>query len=189
MAQLLLDDDYIRKHLPIGDNTDLKPLTSDIEWIQDAFIRPLLGQDLYELILAQSLAATLTAPNLELLNDHILKVMRFYLMSEAIRSLKYRYTNVGVMISTSANGTPIPEAEMESLIDKWSTRAERYGQMMQDFIYDNQGDYPTFWTQNGVYRERPRLNAYDSPLSFGSTSRKRWYYTEIDKRFDNMDRH
>lgn len=185
MAQLLLDDDYIRKHTKIGDNTDLKPLTDDIIWIQDAFIRPLLGQDLYELIMAESLT-TLSPANQELLEEHILKIMSHYLMAEAVRSLKYRFTNTGVMVATSANGTPVSEESEEKLIDKFSSRAERYGQMMIDFIFDNQGDYPTYWTQNGVYRERPRDGAYDSPLSFGTVNKKRFYYTEVDKRFDNM---
>jgi hypothetical protein len=92
------------------------------------------------------------------------------------------------MVSTSDNGTSISESEMESLIDEWKSIAERYGELMINFIWDNPGDYPSYWTMNGVYRQRPRTTAYDSPLSFASKNRGRYYYTDLDKRWDNNER-
>lgn len=188
MAQLLITEDYLKKTTPIGDNVDMKVITPDIEWVQDAFIRPLLGQDLYERVLLETTPSqTLSDEIKALVDDFVLKVMRWYITAEAVRSLKYRFTNVGVMVSTSTNGTAIDAEAEKREIDKWCSRAERYAEMMQDFIYENQGDYPEYWTVSGVYRERPRYDVYDSPLSFGSTAKKRFYYTEVDKRFDSKD--
>jgi hypothetical protein len=169
MAQLLIKEDYLKATTPMGDHVDMKVLTPVIEWVQDIYLRPLLGQDLYELILTQSTpTTTLTAANSTLLNEFILKIGRFYVMAEAIRTMKYRYTNGGVMITTSQNGSAIPNDEMETLIDDWKSKAERYGEMMINYIWENHTSYPTYWTASGVYRERPMPTAYQSPLSFGT---------------------
>lgn len=167
MAQLLITEDYLKKTTVIGDNVDMKILTPVIEWVQDIYILPLLGADLYDQIITQSTpTTTLTAANSTLLNTYILKAMRFYILAESVRTFKYRYTNQGIMIGTSQNGTAIPYDEMEALIDEWKSKAETYGELMINYIYDNQASYPAYWTLSGVYRERPRATAYDSPISF-----------------------
>lgn len=168
MAQLIITEEYLKATTPMGDHVDMKVLTPVIEWVQDIYIRPLLGQDLFDLLILQSTpTTTLTAANSTLLNDYVLKIARHYIMSEAVRTLKYRYTNGGVMITTSANGTAIPETEMEKIIDDWKSKAEAYANMMIRYIWENQSSYPTYWTQGSVYRERAKPNAYESPFSFG----------------------
>lgn len=166
MAQLLVTEAYLKDTTVIGDNVDMKILTPVIEWVQDIYIRPLLGQDLYEQIMAQSVppASSLTTANETLLNTFILKAMRFFILAESVRTFKYRYTNKGIMTATSENGTSINEKETETLIDDWKTKAERYSEMMIDYIYENNTDYPAYWTNNGIYRERPRETAYDCPI-------------------------
>jgi len=165
MAQLLITEDYLKKTTVIGDNVDMKILTPVIEWVQDIYILPLLGHDLYDEIITQSTPTTSLSPNnLILLESYILKCMRFYVLSESVRTFKFRYTNKGIMTATSENGTSISETETESLIDEWRNKAAAYGQLMINYIKDNPTLYPKYWTRSGVYRVIPNDTAYDCPI-------------------------
>lgn len=185
MAHLFLTEDYLKKTTIIGEGVDMKILTPIIEYVQDVYLLPLLGHDLYDLIMTQDIAASLSPANTILFNSYLAKVARSYVVSCSARSFKFKYTNKGIMASTSDNGTPISESEIETLIDEWKSVAERYGELMINYIWDNSGDFPTYWTMNGVYRQRPRTTAYDSPLSFASKNRGRYYHTDLDKRWDS----
>lgn len=185
ITQLIMTEDYLKNTTPIGENVDMKIITPVIDWVQDIYIKPLLGNDLYQEILTQSTPPTsLTPANETLLNDYILKAMKFYVLAECVMTFKFKFTQSGVMVQSSQNGTAIDKAESAVLIDDYRSKGEVYGENLINFIYDNQGDYPAYFTRNGVYQTKPRITAYDSPISFGGKT-KRYYYTEIDKRFDD----
>jgi hypothetical protein len=164
-VNLIIDEEYLKATTPIGDNVDMKILTPVIEWVQDMFILPLLGSDLYEEILTQSTPPTSLSPdNLFLLETYVLKCARFYVMAESVRTFKYRYTNKGIMTATSENGTSITESETESLIDDWKSKASSYGQAMINYIKDNPTKYPKYFTVGGAYKTIPVTTAYDCPI-------------------------
>lgn len=187
MAHLFLTEDYLKKTTVLGDAVDMKVLTPVIEWCQDIYMMPLVGQDLYELLMTQDIANNLSVPNATLFNNYFAKCLRFYVLAESVRTQKYKYTKQGILVNKSEVADPISDDEMEKLIDDWKSKAETYGEIMINFIFDHPGDYPTYWTIGGVYHQKPRSTAYDSPLSFASKNRGRYYNTDLDKRWDTRD--
>jgi hypothetical protein len=161
--QLLLDRQYLTDKTIIDDNVDFSKLTQLIEDVQFLKIEPLLGSNLYNLILTQSTpTTTLTADNLNLLNNYILPCMCRYLLSECVIPFKYRFMNVGVIVKIGTEqSNPIEAASELVVIDYWKNKGEEYGQRMQNFIRANPSKYPAYFTNTGYDQRKPESTAFE----------------------------
>lgn len=157
MAQLLLSQSYLTDRSIIDNNVDFKKLTPIIELVQDIYIQPLLGTNLFNQIITQSTPpTTLTAANLFLLDNHILKIMVLYVLAEAPKSLKYRYMNKGVLVKSPEGSNPIDLNELKFLNDDWISKAQLYAKRMELYIKANISLYPEYSTNNELDEEQPR---------------------------------
>jgi hypothetical protein len=162
MAQLFLSQQYLKERSIIDDNVDFQKLTPIIELVQDIYIMPALGTDLFNLIKTQSTPPTsLTAANETLLTDHILKAMVLYVQAEAPISFKFRFMNKGLMIRSAENAQPAETGDLKFYTQEWKSKAELYIQRMTNYILAHQTDYPAYSTNTGLDREPPRTNAFD----------------------------
>lgn len=111
-----------------------------IEVAQEEHIRPLLSQDLYDVIIAGSLDAAHTT----LLNDYIKPCLWFYVKFEVIADMSIHLTSKGTMISDSDFGTAASSRDRNDLQNK----AKRMGDTLADklirYIDDNSSSFPTY---------------------------------------------
>ena len=75
---LWIDEDYIMDNSVISNNVDVKVLFPNIIYCQDIYIKPLLGTDLFNVVQAEINAQSYTARVTTLLNDHLKKVLLFF---------------------------------------------------------------------------------------------------------------
>lgn len=164
MANLLISQSYLQNRSIIDSNVDYQKLSPIIEMVQDIYLEPLLGSDLYDEIITQTTPpTTLTSANQTLVNEHILKVMLFYVLAEAPAALHYRYMNKGVQIKSSDNSTPADRTDLKELYDSYKNKAETYGDRMRRYIISNPTLYPKYFSNNTIDKELPK-EAYNVDL-------------------------
>lgn len=120
-----------------------------IEVSQEEHIRPILTQDLYDEIVTQKAANTLSTANSTLLNDYIQPALAFFVATDITTQIAIRVTKSGLMINSSETSDAASRSERMDI----TTRFREQGQTMLDkmvrFIehVDNSSDYPLY--QNG----------------------------------------
>jgi hypothetical protein len=160
--QLLVTQQYLLEKTTLSSDLDFALITPIMEDVQFLKIKPLLGNNLYNLILTQSTPAeTLTTANRTLLDEYILPCAIRFILSDLVMPLKFRYENIGIVSNNSANSTPIETTDVPKLVDYWKNKAEEYGQAMQNFIKANPTDYPTYFDNTGLDEIQPSQNAFN----------------------------
>jgi hypothetical protein len=161
MATLLVSQTYLREQSLISDNVDFKLLTPIIRIVQTIDIQQLLGTNLYDKILTDVEATSLTGNYKTLVDDYVLPAMVYYIMARAPYSLQYRYVNRGVVKKTGTDSAPISETEFAKVIDEYKNIAQAYGEMMVKYIRYNTNLFPEYSTNNGINEMSPNKTAYD----------------------------
>lgn len=157
MANLLISEQYLKDRSIVDGNIDYRKFAPIIEMVQDIHLEPLLGSDLYDEIITQATPpTTLSTANATLLNEHILKVMLFYVLAETPAALHYRYMNKGIQIKSSENSTPADRTDLKELYDSYKNKAETYGDRMKRFILANPTLYPKYFSNNTLDKELPK---------------------------------
>ena len=124
MSQIIISSQYLIDKSVITSNTDFKYITPQIVLVQELKLRPLLGTNLYNEIITQTTPPTsLTTANATLVNTYILPFLQMYIMAECILSLKYKFTNTGVITrDAGGSGTPISDNKEKELIDYYKSQ-------------------------------------------------------------------
>jgi len=119
MAQLITAT-QVRDNAFLNDNIDLALIKdSYIEISQEEHIRPILTQDLYDEIVSEKDASTLTTVNATLLNDFIIPSLAFYVALDIIPHLAIRTTNKGLMINTAETSDPASREERLDIMKRF----------------------------------------------------------------------
>lgn len=139
---LMTDETTIKATTFIDENVDVNLIRSTIEAAQDLYILPILGTALYNEVLSQISAETLTVANTNLLNNYIRKALVWWTLSEGVDVFTYKIRNKGVLKETSENTQTVSLEEIKRLIDKFRNRAEEYSERTTKFLFENQSTYP-----------------------------------------------
>jgi hypothetical protein len=160
--------DYLTRNGLINDNMDAKVITPIIILVQDQYLHPLLGSDLFDEIKAEIIAESVSTANQTLLDDYIEKVMLWYVLCESTPAIKYRYMNKGVITKTGDNTTQADLAEVQWLMSKWKNNAEMYAERCTRFLEKNYTTYPLYVANPDSDDIRPNKTNYTGPLYLGS---------------------
>jgi hypothetical protein len=161
MAHLFLSQAYLIDSSIIDNNVDYKKITPIIELVQDMYILPLLGTNLYNTLVTQSTSPTsFTGLHQTLLEQHVIKTARMFLMAKLPLSLQYRYMNKGVVKRTS-DGTEIVNGdELKNLVSEWMGFGQTYADRMRRYIIQNISSFPAYSINNGIDQISPQ-SAYE----------------------------
>lgn len=163
MSQLIIKQDYLIAKAGLASNMDLTLVTPAIVLVQELKLRPLLGTDLYDLIITQTTpVASLTVPNQYLVDNFILPYLILYIKAKAVSATRIRFTNVGPVIrEASGQAQSISASEAKELVDEFKNDAEAYGQLMIRYIKANPASYPAYFTNTGQGDVLPESDAFD----------------------------
>ena len=118
MAQtLLINQKYLTDKSVINDNTDYNLLVPVIVVAQDLDIMPLLGSDLYKVIIDAVAAGTIAGDNKTLLDTYVQPCLLYFVMAKSPIILRFRYMNRGVVEdrkSTRLNSSHSAKSRMPS---------------------------------------------------------------------------
>lgn len=176
MADLIITERYLKENGLVNDNAEMKVITPMIVLVQDLYIHPILGSDLYNEIQEQindSTAGTtdaVSAANQTLLDRYILPCILWYTLCEVTPAMKYRYMNKGIMVKNSENSQPADLQEIKFLMDKWKNNGEVYAQRTTNFLRANTTTYPLYCANTDYDDIKPNKNNYQSSIFLDDTS-------------------
>jgi hypothetical protein len=162
----------VKERMSLHDNVDDKLIYPEILAVQDLYIMPLLGSTLFNKILADIDAGTLTGNYKDLMDNYIVQCICNYVMSELPEGLNYQYWNKGVSQKTVDNATQPSMSEMYQIVAKYKSRAEFYARKARLYLVQNSPamfpEYRTFVA--GVDVVYPDAESYSSPIYLGDIS-------------------
>lgn len=162
----------VKDRMSLHDNVDEKLIYPEIKAVQDMYIMPLLGSNLFTKIMTDIAAGTLTGYYKILMDDYLVMCVCNYVMSELPEVLNYQYWNKGVSQKTAENTKEPTMSEMYSIIAKYKSRAEHYSKMARMYLLQNaRAHFPEYLTfVSGLDVVAPDRTSYTCPIYLGDES-------------------
>jgi len=175
---LLIDMDYIKDNSILDDNVDERLMVDALWTAQREYIKPILGTDLYDDIIAKAAAATLASNDLILVNTYIAPCLLKYLVFEMTPILSYKYRNKGVVQQTSENSQATSYDDLRHLLDRWKDKAEMFAEDIIRYLKANTSSFPLYLSNNDSDDLLPSNNAYSGGLYLGNSPRRGFNYNQ-----------
>lgn len=172
----LIDIAELKNLTPIEQNVDDMLFTQTVLYCQDIYVQDICGTALYNQLLNQVDANTVTVLNKTLIDNYLQPAIRFYIMAEIIRPLAIRFTNVGVMQNNTAHSSSVNSSDLKETEFHYRNRAEVLGTRASNYLCANESSYPLY-TNAGTAGDTifPKKEQYTSALNFGNDKRKRFH--------------
>lgn len=137
---LLISVEILKERTDIHGNVDPKLIYPHIKYVQDAFIKPILGTALFDklqtLIDAGTITAGANADYKELIDDYLIDTIIWYVKSELQVDISFQTWNKGTVRKQGEN-TELPTmSELIDLAGRYKNKAEYYANRMKYFIID-----------------------------------------------------
>ena len=164
MIPLLISIDRLKEFSVVNENVDSKLIEPTIINVQELYLYDVLGKDLYNEIITEVNASSVSATNQTLLNDYIEPYLINKVISEAVIDLNFKIRNKGIQTNSSDNGQPVGLTELSQMQGKYNNIAEGYKTKMRNFLLDNGTDYPLYLPKNnhstigGIYVGNKRVD-------------------------------
>lgn len=148
MIPLLISIDRLKEFSVVNENVDSKLIEPTIINVQELYLYDILGKDLYNEIISEVNASSVSSTNQTLLNDYIEPYLINKVISEAVVDLNYKIRNKGIQTNSSDNGQPVGMSELTQMQGKYNNIAEGYKTKIRNFLLDNGTDYPLYFPKN-----------------------------------------
>lgn len=175
MATFWIGQDYLISKSVIDENVDYAKITPIIELVQDKYLLPILGTDLYNAIEAALVAyidsnTTIPTRFQAILDTYILKALVYWILAESSDTFKWRYANKGVLEKSGTDAQPASSLDLQRLVDKWSNNAQLYINNLQAYLRFYGSTYPEYTSiTTGQFKILPTTSAFEVPLYMGDT--------------------
>jgi len=162
----------VKERMALHENVDDKLIYPEILAVQDLQILPLLGSKLFNKLLADIAAGSLSGYYKTLMDDYLIMAICNLVMSELPESLNYQYFNKGVSQKTVDNATQPSMSDLYNIIAKYKSRGEHYIKRARLYLIQNQATNIPEYRQrdSGVDIVVPDGNTYTSPIYLGDES-------------------
>lgn len=182
---LLLSTDILKERTAIHGNIDEKLLYPEIKAAQDMYIHPVLGTALYEKIINEVEAASITGDYKNLLDDYIIDCLLYYVLAGLPEALSYQFWNKGV-VRKQGDSTDLPSmSELIDLSNKYRVRADWYADRLNKYLKQNATTtlFPEYLQPgDGIDIILPENESYNMPIYLGGD-----YSQSLDKNNCNCN--
>lgn len=160
---LILTPAFIKENTEIHSNTDDNLIVPLIRDCQKLFVEHILGSGLYNEIIAEIKADTLSVLNKKLIDEYLVDVINNWVLARYIRQGSYKVTNKGAVLMNGDNATVASSAELIEVQQTYLNNAEEYAQRATLYLMENESDYPLYCDAgDGCDIIRPRSDNYDT---------------------------
>lgn len=152
----------------IHDNMDDKLIYPEIKAAQDMYIMPLLGSTLFNKILVDIAASSLTGNYKTLVDDYVIDAICNYVLSELPEGINYQFWSKGLASKTTDNSEKPSMSEMYSIVSKYKNRAEHYANRTRLYLVQNSALFPEYASFiAGIDSVPPENSSFESPIYLG----------------------
>lgn len=148
-SAIFISEDYLKENTIINGNVDVKYLLPNLKMIEDVYIHPILGSDLYDQLKGQVTSANVSAVNVELIEEYIQPAMIYYLLSEIPYDMVFKWENKSIVKKNSEFSNPIELNEIEKIAQQKRKIADFYAERLTRYLCANDAKYPLYASGNG----------------------------------------
>jgi hypothetical protein len=184
---LMISVQMLKDRTAVHDNIDEKLVFPEIKAAQDMFILPLCGSALFNKLLTDINANTLTGNYKVLVDDYIIDTLANYVISELPLGLTYQFWNKGVAQKTTDSSVTPSMSDLFSVAAKYKRRAEEYAQRMRLYLRENA---PTMFPEyinpgSGVDTVIPERQGFSNPIYLGDVSPYQSEYKTYEEKYQS----
>ena len=143
---LFISEKYIKENTPIDENVDMKKILPTIWMCQIQYIQNLLGTQLYNELVTEIEADTISANNLILLNDYLADCLTYWCMYELQIPLLFNFRNKSTATNNSNFSQPISTKELSRIENRFKDKAEFFSVRVSNYLCANTDIYPLYMT-------------------------------------------
>jgi hypothetical protein len=177
VTTLFISENKLKAFSDLNQSVDADLLKNAIREAQDIHIQQYLGYNLYQKLIQDVNAGSLSGDYLFLMTTYIQDTLLYWSYYEALEAIWLRPRNNGLLIPQGGQeGAP---ADMR-IYDKKRTsvrnKAEWYAERLVGYLIDNETKFPEFGTETGMEIYPDQRSAFNSPFVT-----KRGYYEDMKK--------
>lgn len=151
---------YLRDNTIINDNVDAQVLQPIIRMAQYKYIQDAIGTNLYNKLLADINANTLTGNYQILVEQYIIPTLAQYCIVESIPYMNFKFRQKSISKQNSDNSTAAELPELYYLRDNATSTAQFYTERMSRYLQANLALFPEFATYIGNDSMFPNTRSY-----------------------------
>lgn len=139
----LINEQYLKAYSPIPINYNYEDIRPFISVAEEIWIKPILGQKLYDELIEQVTKNEITPENSTLLVK-IYQLESIAVLYEALPFVKSHISEVGITNGKSENSDSITTTDFTNLKNHIITQIEVLKKMLKSFLEDNKECYPLY---------------------------------------------
>jgi hypothetical protein len=136
-VKLFISPAQVKQTTVMGGNVDVDKFLFCIESVQITVIEPLLGTELYDKIVTDYTADTLSGLYLELFNEFVQPITKFESTGQYINIAQYNVSNAGIFKHSPDNSEVVDRSEVNGLADYYHNNAQVYIKRFSKWICKN----------------------------------------------------
>jgi len=177
VTTLIISEEKLRQFTDINDNLDSKLLSNAVREAQDIYLQRLTGTSLYEYILAQIDANTLSGNYKTLVDDFIQPFLIYASYWEALDAIYTRPRNNGLLQPTGGENSEKADGTWYNRKrDIANNKMQYYGERLTNYLIQNENQFPQLNDNGPFWKQYPDYGTqYRSPIVFNYRTRS-WHY-------------
>lgn len=161
----IITSEYIKIRSQVEDNVDDNLITPVIRKSQIKYIIELLGKTLYEKIIADIVADTLTGNYKTLVDDYVSPTLLDWVLYEGMPSFNFKITNKAVSTNNSDNSEATTLDVIIYLRNDYKNSAQYMAKQTIKYLCLNSTLFPEYTGENDLIQ--PDKTAYSGQLYLG----------------------
>jgi len=148
MESTLVTTEQLKELTSISDTIDCELLQPHLLIAQQLYVSAVLGDALYNDILVQFDAQTISGNSKTLLDEYIRPAIGFSSWYSAAPFLAYKTSRSGIQSQGSPDNTPVTPEELSLYITRVENYKNYYLKRLQNYLETNENDFPLYRTSN-----------------------------------------
>lgn len=173
---LFISETFVKDNSEIDENVDMKLINPTIWYCQKEYIEKTLGTTLYNDLISDVVAGSLSGDNLTLVDDYIADALLFWVKHELQVPLTYKFRNKSVNKNTDPNSQPVGFEEHKYLRDYYKPKAQYFTERLEKYLCANTDLFPLYNTSTEDDDLLPRDTKPQVAVYLGKTEPKRDRY-------------
>lgn len=164
-----ISTDYFKTVTHTSNDLDENKLQNSIKAVQDLYVQPVLGTDLYNKINSDITGSTLTGNYQTLVNTWVAPYLAWQTLGDAVKFWAVRIGNGGVFRRSGETSTALDQGEISALTNAAKQKAEFYKARLISYLQHNNSLFPEY-SSNSNEDISPRNHNHSSAIYLGTNT-------------------
>lgn len=165
VTTLFISENKLKAFSDLNQSVDADLLKNAIREAQDIHIQKYLGYNLYQKLISDVNASSLSGNYLTLMTQYIQDTLLYWSYYEALEAIWLRPRNNGLLIPQGGQEAQAADMRIyDKKRDSVRNKAEWYAERLVGYLIDNGTLFPEFGTENGMEIFPDQRTAFNSPF-------------------------